>query len=245
MKSSFYLNFYLFRIELSRSVALWLVVCLLLSKLLFDVFFEHMNYDVSKKYNEIVYTDHSELINKDFMIKHKVLRLSENRVNNLALRTSLVIFDNNLFIYIGTNSKKYRRILSINLYEESGNSISLPELYYLYQLPIKKKSLDNIRNVIKKRNILNFNLLPEFHDLNNKFFNNLNLNDLHNIPQKINPVSRRRTSNSVFYIRSLCGHKRFPLQPDGLILTIDNTKYNFVFSDKQKSLLKDLFDCDE
>jgi hypothetical protein len=92
---------------------------------------------------------------------------------------------------------------------------------------------------------LNFNLLPEFHDLNNKFFNNLNLNDLHNIPQKINPVSRRRTSNSVFYIRSLCGHKRFPFQPDGLILTIDNTKYNFVFSDKQKSLLKDLLDCDE
>jgi hypothetical protein len=245
MKSSFYLNFYLFRVGLSRSAALCIVVCLLLSRLLFDVFFKHMNGDVSKKYNEIVYTDHSELINKDFMIKHKVLRLSENRVNNLALRTSLVIFDNNLFIYIDTNSKKYRRILSINLYEESGKSISLPELYTIYQLPLKRKSVDNIRNVIKKRNILNFNLLPDFIELHHKSFNDLNLDDLVNIPEKINPVSRRRTSNSVFYISDLCGHKRFPLQPDGLILSMGDTKYNFVFSDKQKFLLKDLFDCDE
>jgi len=240
MKTYFNINFYFFRVRLNFSVLLWAVAFILLSKLLYDVFFEHMNYDVSKKYNEILHTDKSEIIADHFKIQHKILRLGESRVNGLVLRTSLVIFDNNLLVFIDTNSKKFRKISSINLYEENGNSITLPELYFLYQAPLKVKNLQNMRNIIKKRNILNFNLLPTSSEY---FFDSFDSFD--RLPSKINPISRRRTSNSVFFKSNICDHKGFPLQPDALILNIDNTKYNFRFSDKEKYLLIDFMDCHE
>ena len=107
-----------FFVQVSAKRLLGLMVYALFSALLYSVFFIHMTDDVSKKYNKIEFVDRSEFINKDFKIEHKVLRLREKRSIDMAIRMSLVRFDDAALIYIDINSEAYKKLAAILHWEK-------------------------------------------------------------------------------------------------------------------------------
>lgn len=212
-----------------------------LSFALYIFIFEDLSEDVYKVYDEILTVNKSEVIHVKFNKGHKILRLRQKVVSGLPIKLVFVLVDHDLIVYAKVGSRLYSGVNLIRFYLNSGDVVGAVEGHYFGGM-LRNKSRQNIYDLSRKRNVLNFGLVDLALHVDEDVVSYFRGDVVDNVYFEALRTNRR-ASNAVFIFSNVCSNYEFSKGVNYFVLNVGGDEYRYLISEEESILLKRMVSC--